>query len=472
MRTADTAVLREPGIAPDSLAVLTSGDVWVPLTIDIGRENRLNHVITVVGRLKPGVKMEQAQAEMDTVSHRVGQQYPEVKDWGIRLVSFYRTFVSDQLQTALLVLLGAVAVVLLIACANVANLLLSRAAGRQKEIAVRIALGAGAGRLLRQLLTESVVLSAAGGGAGLLAAVWAVRLMNRPVVTSLLPVPALQIDTAVLLFALGTTLATGLLFGLAPAWQASRTDLNKVLKQGGREAASGARPRLRQALVAAELALATMLLIGAGMLLRSLLRLEQVRLGFQPERLLTFQLSLPPAKYPPGPKTTGFYRDLAASLDTLPGVRGAAASSGIPFGNGNYTTTPMLPLGKTVLPPETPVPLDWRTVTHGNSVATRPLFQRSGPGGRAAGHDRQPGDSDEVLGIGRSAGTDDSQRGGEAGIYRGGRSGRRAQHGVEPRAGAGGVPVGRGARASGDGRGGAHRRQTGSRPGRRAPESA
>ena len=166
------------GIAPPALALLTGGDIWIPLTIDPGRENRLNHVIQVFGRLKPGVDVTQAQAEMDTVASRVGQQYPEVKDWGIHLLTMSDAFVGPQLRVGLLVLLGAVGCVLLIACANIANLLLARAASREKEIAIRTAMGASRSRLLRQLLAESVVLSMLGGGLGILGAVWAVRAIN------------------------------------------------------------------------------------------------------------------------------------------------------------------------------------------------------------------------------------------------------------------------------------------------------
>ncbi len=167
------------GIAPRALTILTNGDIWVPLAIDPAREMRLNHVLFVVGRLRPGVTYQAAQAEMDTIAARVGQQYPEVKDWGINLVSFTNTFVSSQLRTALLVLLVAVIFVLLIVSANVANLLLARALERQREMAVRTALGAGRARLLRQLLIESLLLSGIGGAAAIPVAAWAVAFSNR-----------------------------------------------------------------------------------------------------------------------------------------------------------------------------------------------------------------------------------------------------------------------------------------------------
>jgi putative ABC transport system permease protein len=351
------------GIAPASLGILTSGDMWVPLMIDPANEIRLNHVILAVGRLGPGVSLERAQAAMDVVAGRVGQQYPEVKAWGIRLVDFYHVFVSPDLQTALIVLLAAVGCVLLIASANVANMLLARAGSRQKEIAVRTAMGASRARLLRQLLVESLVLSALGGILGVIAALWGVDAITAVMPANLLPVTEVHVDLTVLVFAVGLTIATGLLFGLAPAVHSARVDLNEVLKQAMR-GSSGARPRLRNGLAAAELALATILLVGAGLLAQSLLRLQQVNLGFQADRLLTFQLALPNSTYPVEARMS-FYRTLLESLRATPGVRAAAVSSGIPFGNGNYTATPIVTTGPSPLPPDAAVTTDWRVVSPG-----------------------------------------------------------------------------------------------------------
>jgi putative ABC transport system permease protein len=367
----DTTVI---GIAPASLALLSNGDLWTPMTIDPGREIRLNHVILAVGRLRTGATLDQAQSEMNVVAGQVSQQYPEMKEWGIRLVDFYHFFVNPQLQAGLVVLLCAVGCVLLIASANVANLLLARAASRQKEIAIRTAIGAGRGRLLRQLLVESLVLSSIGGAVGLLAALWGVDALNAVMPANLLPVPDVGIDATVLMFALALTIVTGLLFGIAPAWHAAKTDLNEVLKQTTR-ASSGARPRLRNGLAAAELALATILLIGAGLLAQSLLRLQHVGLGFQSDRLLTFQVSLPRTKYPVE-QSTVFYRTLLESLRAIPGVRAAGASSGIPFGNGAYTQTPIATTGPSPLPPDTAIPTAWRVVTPGFFQAMRiPLLR-------------------------------------------------------------------------------------------------
>ena len=319
-------------------------------------------MILAVGRLRPGVTLEQAQAEMDIVAANVGRQYPETKEWGIRLVDLSQVFVSQQLRTALVVLLAAVGCVLLIASANVANLLLARAASRQKEIAVRTAMGASRSRVLTQLLIESLVLSVIGGAVGATAALWSVDAINFLMPPNLLPVEV-SVDSAVLVFALALTIVTGLLFGIAPAWHAAKTDLSEVLMQATR-ASSAMRPRLRNGLAAAELALATVLLIGAGLLTQSLLRLQTVNLGFQPDRLLTFQISLPAAKYPPEQRGP-FYLSLLESLRTIPGVRASAASSGIPFGNGAYTTTPIVTPGRSALPPDTAVPTDWRIVSPG-----------------------------------------------------------------------------------------------------------
>jgi len=353
------------GVAPASLNLISGADIYTPLIIDPSKENRLSHLLIVFGKLKPGISMPQAQSEMNAISTRIDQQYPEMHDWKIGTLSLFDTFVSSDLKTGLEVLLWAVGFVLLIACANIANLLLARAAARQSEMAVRTAIGASRARLLRQLLVESVMLSILGGVTGVLLAAWGVRAINLALPPNTLPVAAITLDPAVLWFGLGLTVLTGLIFGFAPAWRTAKVDLSGTLKQGGRGGSGRMSARLRNSLAAAELALATILLIGAGLFLRTLSNLGHVRLGFTPQGLITFQLAPPAEKYPATGKAQQFYRDLVSSLRSLPGVRGAAVSSGIPFGAGNYTTHPMFTSGPSALAPETRVPIDWRCVSPG-----------------------------------------------------------------------------------------------------------
>ncbi|HZI93790.1 MAG TPA: ABC transporter permease, partial [Patescibacteria group bacterium] len=353
------------GIAPASLSLFSAAELYTPLTLDPSKEARLAHLIQVFGRLERGVTLPQAQSEMNTIAAHVGQQYPEVRDWGIHLITLYDTVVSTQLRTSLTVLLFAVGFVLLIACANIANLLLARAASRQKEMAVRAALGAGRGRLVRQLLVESLVLSVAGGGAGLLAAFWAVHIINGALPQGLLPVSDIRVDGMVLGFAMSLTLLTGLVFGVAPAWRSSRVNLHDDLKQSGRGTGGESRARLRSALAVCEIALATILLVGAGLLIRSLANLQRVQPGFESSGLLTFQLAPPTVKYPLKDRAPLFYRELLESLQSIPGVRSAAVCSGIPFGAGNQSRHPMGATGASILPPDTLVPIDWRSASPG-----------------------------------------------------------------------------------------------------------
>ena len=352
------------GVAPSAPEILSQGDIWTPLVLDRSKERRLNHLIVVVGRLKRGVTIPQAQAEMDIVARRVGEQFPEVRDWGIHLQAIYDYVVAKELRIALLVILGAAILVLITAAANVANLLLSRAVARQKEVAVRIAIGASRTNLLCQLLMESTVLAFAGGAVGVAMGTLAVRSMNASLPPNLLPV-SVTIDGFVLLFAFAVTVSSGILFGLAPAWQAWRTDLHSLLKEAGRSGADVPRSLVRQALIGGELALATLLLIAAGLLLQSLLRLGNARLGFRAEGLLTFEITPQPARYDTVAKRTALYRDLVERLESLPGVSGAAMTTCVPFGNGLQSRTPATPVGRSLLEPSQSIPIDWRSVSPG-----------------------------------------------------------------------------------------------------------
>jgi putative ABC transport system permease protein len=375
------------GIAPAAVNLLGQGDLYTPLRIDPKNEIRLNHVIIVFGRLKPGVTLGQAQAEMDAISLHMGREHPEIRDWGIQLVTMFDTFVSPDLKTGLLVLLVAVGLVLLIACANIANLLLARAATREKEMALRTAIGATRWSLVRQALVESVVLSMAGGTAGLAGGVAAVRLMSRLLPQNLLPIPDMPVDSTVLWFAFGLTVATGLIFGIAPALRNANVAPDEVLKQSGRGASGGIKGRLRDGLVASELALATVLLIGAGLLVESLMKLQSVALGFDSRGLITFQLAPPPAKYPTADKAPLFYRSLLESLRSIPGARGAAATSALPFDNLGHPKHPMFTTDPSVLPTGTKVPIDWAVVSPGYfrlmripQLAGRDFTDADGPG--------------------------------------------------------------------------------------------
>jgi putative ABC transport system permease protein len=262
------------------------------------------------------------------------------------------------------VLLGSVIVVMLIVSANVANLLLSRALDRQKEVAVRAALGASRGRLLRQLLIESLTLAGIGGAAGLATAAVAIRVLQSSLPPNVLPIPEIGMDPTVVIFAVGLTLLTGVIFGVAPGWQAARTDVNSTLKATSRSASGGVRPFLRKGLACAELALATVLLVGAALLSRSLLELQRVPLGFDPDGVMSFQISLPPTKYNMA-KRVAFYQTLAKTLRSVPGVRDAGISSGIPFGVGNYTQSPFVAPGSPTLANGASVPINWRVASPG-----------------------------------------------------------------------------------------------------------
>jgi predicted permease len=322
------------GVMPQAFQFPSREDqLWIPIALSSQEAaNRGRHYLEVIGRLKPDVSIEQAQSEMQSIAARLQQQYPKTNTRiGSSVISLHEQVVGD-IKPALLVLLGAVGFVLLIACANVANLLLARAAGRQKEIAIRVALGAGRFRLIRQLLTESLLLAGLGGVVGLVLAIWGTGLLKTFIPENISQAKAISIDGKVLVFTLGVSLLTGLIFGLAPLTQGSKLNLNEVLKEGGRDSAAGSRGnRIRGLLVIAEVAISLILLIGAGLLINSFLRLRSVDPGFRPDNLLTMQIVLPTQKYPEPANRSAFYTELLSRIESLPGVKSAAVTNWLPL---------------------------------------------------------------------------------------------------------------------------------------------
>src|SRR5262249_4937402 len=291
--------------------------------------------IRVLARLKPGVSIDQARADMMSIAGALGQEYPDTnKEHWVTLMSLYEATVGD-VRKLLLMLLGAVSFVLLIACANVANLMLVRASGRQKEVAIRSALGASRLRVVRLLITESVMLSLAGGALGLLTAYWGTGLALKALPSALPRSDEIRADTNVLLFTLALSIATGLVFGLAPALQASSPDLNETLKEGGRSGSSG-RQSIRNVLVVAEIAISLVLLVGAGLLVRSFIALGHVNPGFDDRSLLTFDISLSRKEYADALKTRTFFKEFLEKVQELPGVQDTATTELLPLdGNDN-----------------------------------------------------------------------------------------------------------------------------------------
>ncbi|HYY58525.1 MAG TPA: ABC transporter permease, partial [Pyrinomonadaceae bacterium] len=306
-------------------------ELWVPTRLRPAR----GRYLSAVGRLKPGVSFAEAQAEMNTIMSRLEQERPEYNtNMGVTLVPV-REQLAGEIKTPLLILLGAVAFVLLIACANVANLMLARAASRSKEIAIRAALGAGGGRIVRQLLTESLVLALVGGVLGVGLAMWGVAALVALSPPNLIGSAHVGVSLPVLAFTLGVSILTGVVFGLLPAVEASRTDANEALKETGRgNTRSRRNRRARSAFVVAQIALALVLLIGAGLLIRSFTRLVAVDPGFDPKNLLTLHVQLPARKYKETPKVVNFFRQATEQLASLPGVRSASVANYLPFYTG------------------------------------------------------------------------------------------------------------------------------------------
>jgi putative ABC transport system permease protein len=314
-------------------------EIWRPLTFDDPEMKiRRFHFLRVIGRLKQGVTLQQAQADVDTIAEGLEHLYPASNtSWRLRMVGLREELLGN-ISTALYILLGAVGFVLLIACANVANLQLSRAAGRQKEFAIRTALGAGRLRLLRQLLTESVLLGFVGGIIGLLVAIWGTELLLKAAPISIPRASEIGVDIRVLGFTLLLSVVTGLVFGLVPAWQSSRIDLNDSLKDSSKGAGGGtSHQRTRNLLVVAEIALALVLLVGAGLLIQSFQRLQNVDPGFDPRKVLTMRVFLPELKYAKPGQAGQFFEQVLQRVAALPGVESVGTTTQLPMRGGGDT---------------------------------------------------------------------------------------------------------------------------------------
>jgi putative ABC transport system permease protein len=351
----DASILNQPitldgvsftviGVMPDSFEFPIQNEpveLWTTIAGDASGSSPVTnqrgaHFLRVIGRLKPNVTPEQAQSELTAIAARLEQAYPNTNTQrGLALEPTLAALVGD-IRPALLILLGAVACVLLIACANVANLLLARATSRHKEMAVRAALGASRARVIRQLLTESILLSLVGGTVGLLLAVWWSDLLVALGKEDIPRAVHVALDWRVLGFTLGVSVLTGLIFGIVPAFQSSKTELVESLKEGGRSGSEGARRNgMRNVLVVGELAIAVVLLIAAGLLIKSLWRLQNVNSGLQPDNVLTFNLGLPETKYN-AEKQARFYGDLRKRLATTPGVQSASSIVPLPLNGDRF----------------------------------------------------------------------------------------------------------------------------------------
>lgn len=315
-------------------------DLWKPIAFTKNDlESRGSRSFGIVGRLKPGVSFSQAQAEVDTVIAswlpRFPDNYEPATRFGATLYKFHEQVVGG-MRTALVILLAAVALVLLIACANLTTMLLARAGAREREFAIRVALGAGPARLLRQMLTESVLLALLGGFAGVLLSIWGLDLLRALGSKTVPRIAEANLDLRVLLVTLVASVVTGILFGLVPAIASAKPELTEALKEGGRGSTTGTRRnRVRNALVISEVALALVLLVAASLLLKSFIRLQNVGPGFDPRNVLTMEVSLPLAKYPRGKPVGDFYAETIRRVEALPGVEAVALASILPLSGNN-----------------------------------------------------------------------------------------------------------------------------------------
>ncbi|MEO5895245.1 MAG: ABC transporter permease [Vicinamibacterales bacterium] len=342
-------------------SVPLEAEFYTPLRINLAEEERDNHIASAIGLLRPGVSFEQARQEIEAVAHQLETEFPTSnKGWGITISTIYESIIPQETRRALFVILGAVGCVLLIACANVANLMLARAASRKREIALRMAIGAARRRLVRQVLTEGLLLAILGGGAGILVAYWSVPLMKGWLPAALPRANEATVNAPVLVFSLAVCLLTGLAFAVLPALASSAHDLIDSLKEGARGSSAGS-TRSRQVLAAAQVALATILLVGAGLLVQSLRHLQRVELGFDPSNITTAMMGIGPERSAKPGAGWAFYQQFLERMAAGPGVVAVALSSGAPFGGGN-TGMPINGVGETRLGSAS-LQTDWRMVS-------------------------------------------------------------------------------------------------------------
>src|SRR4051794_8209233 len=340
------------GVMPSGFEYPEQTQVWVPTAVNLSDEPRDNRVWSAIARLNTGIDLKQAQTRLSAINAQLAQRFPETnKGWDVFLSTLHERLVRE-VKPSLLALLGAVGFVLLIACANVANLLLARSAARQKEIAIRAAMGASRSRVLRQMLTESILLSAIGGIAGLVLSIWLTDLLM-----SMLPeggprVEQIGIDYRVLTFALGVSALTGILSGIVPALQASKLDITSALKEGGRSGEGRRRTSARSLLLIGEVALSLMLLVGAGLLIKSFLRLQEVWPGFNAHNVLVANLALQGPKYKDDRQCVEFFRQLNERLEVVPGVQAAGGSVNLPLNASGYA------IGRGFIPEGRPLTVD------------------------------------------------------------------------------------------------------------------
>jgi putative ABC transport system permease protein len=359
------------GVMPRRFAYpgLKTSEFWAPLGEDPGK-GRFQHQYSVIARLKPGISITRAQADMSAIAHRLELQYPETnRDWHLK-VSPLEDSLAHQIEAPAAILFSAVTFVLLLACANVAGLMLVRASGRAREIAIRISLGASRARVARQMLTESVLLAVAAGALGLLIAAWLMDWFRMAAPEDLALDATMRLDMTVLAFTLAVSILTGIAFGLAPALYASKTDLNSALKSGGPATGTRSRNRFLSGLVAGEIALSLVMLVGAGLLVKDFLVVMQMETGIRTEHVLTFALDLPSARYSSDTHITAFYQELLTRLRAAPGVDAAGAVATLPM-TGGFSGGPFEFEGR-------PKPADWMDVSAQYNSATPGYFRTMG----------------------------------------------------------------------------------------------